>query len=112
MKKHSKKLIILSLLLLAVMVVGLMAGGCMGGTPKIAWSGPTVAQGNLYVGTLGKIVALNAENGNNLWYESVETEGTSGGFGCAMGATHSMPSSPGLPANDTPRCQPTLAEMR
>jgi len=84
MKKHNKKLIGLSLLLAAVMLSGLLLTGCLGGSSQIAWSGPTVAEGNVYVGSLGKMYALQAENGNYVWQEELETEGSSGGLGCSM----------------------------
>ncbi len=69
-----------------MLVGGLAITGCVGGTGQVAWSGATIAYGNIYVGSLGKMVALETLDGDSLWEETIETEGSSGGFGCAVPA--------------------------
>jgi len=77
------------LLLLIIIAVGLAASGCIGfGAQQAGWSGVMVTDSSLFFGSAeGKLVALNTENGGQLWPPvSFETSG-SGGFGCAAQAT-------------------------
>ncbi len=77
------------LLLFIIIIIGLVAIGCVGfGAQQAGWSGVAVADGSLFFGsTGGSLVALDAENGGQLWPPvSFETSG-SGGFGCAAPST-------------------------
>jgi outer membrane protein assembly factor BamB len=86
--KHSKILIAKILIILVLLVGGLGLTGCVGGTAgHIGWSGATVADGSLFVGSLGKLVALDTADGDSLWEETIETPGSSGGFGCSIPAS-------------------------
>ncbi len=83
-----KNIAIQSIVLALVIVSGLVLTGCTGGgASQVGWSGPTLAGGSLYVGSPGKLSALNATNGNFVWQQDIETAGSSGGFGCASAAT-------------------------
>lgn len=86
MKRHSRILIGKILILVVLLVSGLVITGCIGGTGQVAWSGATIADETLFVGSMGKMVALETSDGDSLWKESIETEGSSGGFGCAVPA--------------------------
>ncbi len=87
--RHNKALIGKILLLLILLISGLAAAGCVGfGGQQGGWSGVAIANGSLFFGsTEGKLIALDAENGGQLWPPvTFETSG-SGGFGCAAPAT-------------------------
>lgn len=87
MKKDNKKLAGKVIALVALLVSGLLVTGCIGGSGQVAWSGATIAGDTLYVGSMGKMVAIETGTGNFLWDKTMETEGSSGGFGCAMAAS-------------------------
>lgn len=73
--------------MLALLVSGLAAAGCVGfGAGQVGWSGATIADGTIFVGSVGKLVALNTSDGGSLWEEVIETAGSTGGFGCAVPA--------------------------
>jgi len=74
------------LILVVLLVSGLAITGCIGGTGQVAWSGATIAEETLFVGSLGKMIAIETTDGDFLWEETLETEGSSGGFGCAIPA--------------------------
>ena len=82
-KPWSGKLIIL---LLTVVMVGLIAPGCVQsmGVPK-GWSGGIIADETLYLGSMeGNIVAFDVSSGARLWTSPLETsKPAGGGFGCA-----------------------------
>jgi outer membrane protein assembly factor BamB len=87
MKRYSRVLVGKILILVVMLVSGLAVTGCVGGTGQVAWSGAAIAYETLYVGSLGKIVAIKTPDGDLLWEETLETESSSGGFGCAMPAS-------------------------
>ena len=79
------------LLLLVICVAGLAFSGCRAALGAVAggWSGGTIANGILFVGSMeGKLVAANTTDGRLLWAVPLEkpSEG-GGGFGCARGST-------------------------
>lgn len=84
------------LLLLIIVGVMLVAGGCTGlGGQQAGWSGVTVAGDNLYFGSAGgNMIALDDESGGELWRKPFTASG-SGGFGCA-------PSEGAVPLYGTP----------
>lgn len=58
--------------------------GCYSSAPSRGWSGCTISDGILYVGTIqGKIVSLNAANGTELGWEKEINVQSSSGFGCS-----------------------------
>ncbi len=79
------KLIPVLFTVVALLLIAAIVAGCTGtGTPARGWSGTAVIDGNLYAGSnTGKLVGLEADNGNRLFNDvSLET-GSSGGFlGC------------------------------
>ena len=79
--------IVLLLIILLSVVPGL---GCVGrGAQPKGWSGGTIADGTLFLGSLeGNIVAVDISSGARLWTVPLETsKPTTGGFGCAAPAT-------------------------
>ena len=67
--KNSRLLVFKVLLLLAMLiVVGVVTPGCYGRSQPKGWSGVTVANDALFVGSLdGRLVALNKSDGSYLW---------------------------------------------
>jgi len=67
--KNSRLLVFKILLLLAMLiVVGVVTPGCYGRSQPKGWSGVTVANDALFVGSLdGRLVALNKSDGSYLW---------------------------------------------
>jgi len=58
--------------------------GCYSSAPSQGWTGPTVYNGVLYVGTIeNKIIALDASNGEKLQWEKPLEGGIEGSFGCS-----------------------------
>ena len=88
--KHNKVLLGKAWLLLVVLLLGgVTIFGCVsGGQPK-GWSGGTIVNGTLFLGSMeGELVALNASDGTRLWEVTLETARTGGGFfGCAPAFT-------------------------
>ncbi|MFC2056059.1 PQQ-binding-like beta-propeller repeat protein [Chloroflexota bacterium] len=80
----------ISLLVLVILLGGLVFSGCragLGAVPK-GWSGATIADDILFVGSMeGKLVATNTTDNNLLWAIPLETTETGGGFGCAPTST-------------------------
>src|SRR3989338_4225854 len=79
-----------TLLPLAFLLTLLSIIGCVPGTtvPR-GWSGGTIADGTLFIGSMdGKIVAMNSSDGKLIWEAPLEaTAPPSGGFGCAAPPT-------------------------
>lgn len=77
-------------LLLIALLFGLFISGCTGGgsVPK-GWSGVTVNNGTLFVGSMdGRVVAVSTANSSLLWSVLLQNPPTGGGgFGCAPAAT-------------------------
>ncbi len=74
--KHNKVLLGKALLVLVILLLGGLAiSGCVGyGTAPKGWSGGTIANGTLFLGSMqGKLVALNASDGARLWEVTLET---------------------------------------
>jgi len=89
--KHNKVLLSKALLVLVILLLGGLAiSGCVGyGTAPKGWSGGTIANGTLFLGSMqGKLVALNASDGARLWEVTLETTKPAAGvFGCAPAST-------------------------
>jgi outer membrane protein assembly factor BamB len=88
------------LLLVVLLTLALIFSGCLpGGTRPLGWSGVAVAGDNLYFGSSdGKLVALDAVNGNPDWQTSLAGDSGGGGLSCA-GGTSSV-GIYGIPASD------------
>ncbi len=74
------------ILLLAIMlgVIGLAGFGCIKGLQPIGWSGGTVSDGTLFVGSKeGRLVAVNLADESRQWSEPLKAARQAGGFGCA-----------------------------
>jgi outer membrane protein assembly factor BamB len=87
MRRQSRILIGKALILVVLLVSGLAVTGCAAGTGQVAWSGATIKDETLFVGSLGKMIAIETMDGDIMWDKTLETEGSSGGFGCAMPAS-------------------------
>ena len=72
-------------LLALVIAVGLITFGCVSGLAPIGWSGGTVSDGTLYVGSqYGQLVAVNLSNDSRLVSEALVPVSQPGLFGCGM----------------------------
>ncbi|OGO33068.1 MAG: hypothetical protein A2Z29_01980 [Chloroflexi bacterium RBG_16_56_11] len=72
----------------AVLAVGLVAVGCVGGMAPVGWSGGTVSGGTLYVGSSeGQLVAVNLTDESRRWSEQLQATSRPGLFGCAAGGS-------------------------
>ena len=82
--KHNKTSLSKMLLLLVILLVGgLIASGCLSGLQPVGWSGGTVADGTVFLGSIeGRLVAVNISDGTRQWSEPLTTSGSTGGFGC------------------------------
>jgi outer membrane protein assembly factor BamB len=76
------------LLAVAILVIGLVSSGCIRGVAPVGWSGGTVSNGTLFVGsTEGKLVAINLtdESQKPKTSEQLIPVTQPGLFGCAPG---------------------------
>jgi outer membrane protein assembly factor BamB len=84
MNRHKNIFISKALVLVTLLVCGLTVVGCVGlGSRQLGWSGATIDNGTVYLGSVGKIAALDTSDGNIIWEKTIETSGSAGGFGCA-----------------------------
>jgi eukaryotic-like serine/threonine-protein kinase len=60
--KNSRKMLLLSFLLL-----GIMLTACTGGTTVNSWAGALMTDSRVYYADTGQVYALNSENGNIVW---------------------------------------------
>ncbi len=80
----------IALLLVILLLGGLAFSGCTGlGAVPRGWSGGAIADGTLFVGSMGgKLVAANTTDGSLLWEVPLESPvSAGGGFGCAPAST-------------------------
>ncbi|MBN1366747.1 MAG: PQQ-binding-like beta-propeller repeat protein [Dehalococcoidales bacterium] len=91
--RKNKLTVILSTAVIIMILAPIMAGcygssgsalGCGSGTASFGWSGATIADSHIYVGSLdGKLVGLEEATGNRLFNPLPLETGTTGGFlGC------------------------------
>ncbi len=89
--RHSRALLVkVSLLVIILLLGGLALFGCTGvSTVPKGWSGGTMADGTLVVGSMeGELVSINTSDGSRLWAEPLKaSESSGGGFGCAPAST-------------------------
>lgn len=72
------------LLLVTLLLIGITSSGCIKGLQSIGWSGGTVSDDTLFVGSKeGKLVAVNLADGSRQWSEPLRAAEQAGGFGCA-----------------------------
>ena len=92
-------------LLALVIAVALVGIGCVSGLAPIGWSGGTVSNGTLYVGShAGQLVSINLTDESRLWSESLKAVSQPGLFGCspATGGAGCGAASAGVPIYGTP----------
>jgi len=78
------------LFLVILLLGGLVFAGCTRGAQPKGWSGGTIDNGTLFLGSMeGKLVAIDLSNHTQLWETLLETAKPSGGFtfGCAPATT-------------------------
>jgi outer membrane protein assembly factor BamB len=74
----------IAFLLALVIAIGLVAFGCVSGLAAVGWSGGTVADGTLYVGSQqGRLVAVSLTDDNRAFSEVLTPVSQSGLFGCS-----------------------------
>ncbi len=74
----------IAFILALVIAVGLIAFGCISGLSAVGWSGGTVSDGFLYVGSReGRLVAVNLADDSRLFSEALVPVSQGGLFGCA-----------------------------
>jgi outer membrane protein assembly factor BamB len=96
--KNKKTVGMVALLIVAVLSVGLLGISCVSGMAPIGWSGGTVSNGTLYVGSIaGYLVSVNLDNQRFQDADPLVVRAQSGLFGCApsgggcAGGTSSVP---------------------
>ena len=73
------------LLVVALLLSGVTVFGCLPGGQPEGWSGGTVVNDTLFLGSMeGELVALKASDGSRLWQVTLETAREGAGFGCAQ----------------------------
>ena len=71
------------LVLIVLLMVILLASGCVGGLAPVGWSGGTVSDDKLYIGsTEGRLVVINLADESRQWAEPMR-EGSQG-LGCSF----------------------------
>ena len=78
---------LLALLVVFILAIGLFGFSCVRGLTPIGWSGGTVVDNTLYVGSMeGRLVAVNLYDDSRQWAETLKPTSQTGMFGCsAMG---------------------------
>jgi eukaryotic-like serine/threonine-protein kinase len=83
--KSKVKWLFLVALLLGTLV---LVSGCVSGLAPIGWSGGTVADGMLYIGSeQGRLVAIALADDSRQWSDAIQRVSSPGLFGCASPAT-------------------------
>jgi outer membrane protein assembly factor BamB len=71
-------------LIAAVIATCLVSFGCVKGLTPIGWSGGTVADGTLYVGSKeGRLVEIGLADESRRWADALKATRTTGFFGCS-----------------------------
>jgi outer membrane protein assembly factor BamB len=72
------------LLLALIVIITVVGFSCVRGLAPIGWSGGTVSDGNLYVGSReGRLVSVNITSTSRLWSEALKAVSQPGLFGCS-----------------------------
>jgi outer membrane protein assembly factor BamB len=102
-------------LLALIIALGLVAFGCVSGLASIGWSGGTVSNGILYVGSQeGRLVAINLSDDSRLLSEAFVPVSQPGLFGCSASTGVGGGCSAGasvVPVYGTPVVSENLAYM-
>ena len=104
----------IAFLLALIIAVGLVAFGCVSGLAPVGWSGGTVSDGTLYVGSrAGQLVAINLSDDSRLWSGALVPVSQPGLFGCspATGGGGCGAGSSGVPVYGTPVVSGNLTYM-
>jgi eukaryotic-like serine/threonine-protein kinase len=104
----------IAFILALVIAVGLVAFGCISGMAAVGWSGGTVSDGFLYVGSReGRLVAVNLSDDSRLFSEALIPVSQGGLFGCApaTGVGGCGAGSAGVPVYGTPVVSGNLTYM-
>lgn len=84
MKLNKTKIGLIAILVAIILAIGLFGSGCVSGMAPIGWSGGTVANDILYVGSNeGRLVALNLADDSRQWAEALKPIAQTGMFGCS-----------------------------
>lgn len=91
--RYRRKLLVRGTLLLVVLLlVGLVVAGCVGGTtvPR-GWSGGTVVDGTLFIGSMeGKLVTISTADGSRLRAVALEALAPAPSLGCSPSAPQAV----------------------
>jgi outer membrane protein assembly factor BamB len=101
-------------LLALIIAVGLVGFGCVSGLAPVGWSGGTITDGTLYVGSReGRLVSINLSDESRLLSEPLIAVSKPGLFGCSpsMGGGGCGGASSGVPVYGTPVVFGELAYM-
>jgi outer membrane protein assembly factor BamB len=104
----------LAFLLALVIVIGLVAFGCVSGLTPVGWSGGVVSDGTLYVGSrVGQLVAINLADDSRIFSEALVPVSQPGLFGCgpSMGGGGCGAGAAGVPVYGTPFVSGNLTYM-
>ncbi len=72
------------LLIATILAVGIFGFSCISGMSAVGWSGGTVANGTLYVGSMeGRLAAINLADMSRQWAEPLKIASSGGLFGCS-----------------------------
>jgi len=82
--KKIKIIGMIALLIGAILTLGVFGFSCVSGMAAIGWSGGTVSNGILYVGSMeGRLVAVNLVEESRQWAEPLKLASQGGLFGCS-----------------------------
>lgn len=79
--------------LASLLLAGLVFVSCTPGTVARGWSGGTISNNTIYIGSMsGKLLALRTSDGSQVWNAPLISQAPSGGgFGCAPAAAAAVP---------------------
>ena len=104
----------IAFLLALIITVGLVAVGCVSGLTPIGWSGGTVSNGFLYIGSQqGRMVSLNLTDDGRVFSEALAPVSNPGLFGCSSATAGGGCSggAAGVPVYGTPVVSGNLTYM-
>lgn len=103
MKLNKMKIGVIALLVVIILSIGLLGLSCVSGIAPIGWSGGTVADGVLYVGSNeGRLTAINIDDSSRQWAEALKAKTQSGLFGCSASSIGCGGGSSSVPIYGTP----------
>ncbi|MGD1119041.1 MAG: PQQ-binding-like beta-propeller repeat protein [Dehalococcoidales bacterium] len=85
-ESRKMKIGVIALLAAIILAIGLLGLSCVRGVSPVGWSGGTVANNVLYVGSnQGRLMAYNFSDNSTQWAEALKVQATGGLFGCSGG---------------------------